>query len=69
MKIMATFLSEYLAGNATLEDIDDYIEIWHTDPVGEGIELYNFLGLTWNEYTAWVMNPNVLKDICESHRK
>lgn len=66
---MATFLSEYLAGNATLEDIDDYIEIWHTDPVGEGISIHDFLGMTWNEYVLWITNPKALKDICERYRK
>jgi len=49
---MTTFMDEYLAGRATQDDIDDWIEEWHQGD--SGLEAHEFLGLTWPEYSRWV---------------
>ena len=64
-----TFVEQYLAGQVELDDIDVFVERWHTEPEGEGISLHDYLGMTWAEYSCWVMNPNSLEDICEIYRK
>ncbi len=33
--------------------MDDRIEAWHNG-AGEGMELHEYLGMTWVEYAAWV---------------
>ncbi len=49
---MTTFIDEFLAGQATEDDIHDWIDEWHEGDSGE--ELHVFLGLTWPEYSIWV---------------
>lgn len=40
------------------EDIDDYVDAWHT---GSGDEpIYQFLGLSPDEYSLWLGNPQTL---------
>jgi hypothetical protein len=46
------------AGSCSWEDIYDYIEEWHTrDEVGE-LKLYEYLGMSLEEYTAWIEKGN-----------
>lgn len=49
-----TFMDEYRAGRATADDIDDYIDAWHTDPNPFGPKLHTYLGMTWEQYKRWV---------------
>ncbi len=59
-KMSQTFIEECLSGNASLEEIDDYISMWHEDENNE-LELHEYLGLTLEEYSLWVENPSFLK--------
>jgi hypothetical protein len=61
-----TYVDLCLQGRATLDDIDDYIDIWHDgdDPR----ELHEFLGMTWDEYRLWVERPNSLRHILFARR-
>lgn len=45
--------------------IDDAIDAWHTGP--EGPPLHVALGMTWDEYAAWVKSPRLLDEIVASH--
>lgn len=63
---MATFVDEYLQGNELPEAIDDYIDQWHKGESDQS--LYAFLGMTLEEYTAWVKNPEILTDILEKRQ-
>lgn len=47
------FIDLYLSGEATDDDIHDFIDDWH-DLDGRDLELHDFLGLTWPEYGTWV---------------
>lgn len=42
-------------------DINDFIDAWHTESFG--FDIYNFLGLTREQYARWVQNPDSLKEI------
>lgn len=36
--------------------MNDMIALWH-DGAGDGQELHEYLGMTWEEYAAWVEAP------------
>jgi hypothetical protein len=46
-----TFVDAVLAGRATADDVDDWIEKWHTTDTGD-VELHEFLGLNESEMEA-----------------
>jgi hypothetical protein len=56
------FVDAVLAGHATADDVDDWIEKWHTTDTGE-IELHEFLGLSENEMELWVGSHTTLEQI------
>ncbi|WMX57434.1 hypothetical protein [Peribacillus sp. R9-11] len=56
-----TFMDACVQGEALLEDIDEYIEEWHESETEE--EIYDFLGMTLEEYGIWVENDFMLKTI------
>ncbi len=40
--------------------VDDRIDDWHTGPRElDDVSLHDYLGMTWEEYTVWVMNGTV----------
>lgn len=65
---MDNFVQQYLAGNVDLEDIDTFIERWHTTPDGCDVSIHEYLGLTWSEYLLFVSSPKDLEFICERYR-
>jgi len=46
------FMDDYLCGDAKLEDLDNYIEYWHTHDTKN--TLVEFLGITSYEYNEWI---------------
>jgi len=50
---MITFLDDYFDGRALAGDIDDWIDRWHDDRAS-GLQLHEYLGLTWPEFSEWV---------------
>jgi hypothetical protein len=62
-----SFMEQCLGGAADLDDIDDFIDVWHAG--GTGVELWEFLGMTRDEYGLWVENPAVLVALVESRRR
>lgn len=61
-----TFVDKCLAGDADLNEIDDFVEAWHGG-AGEGLELDEFLGMTLDEYALWVERPSALPAIVSAH--
>ena len=53
-----TFVEACLEGEALLDDIDDYVDVWHRG--GTGMPLWKFLGFTHSEYKLWAEKPNSL---------
>ena len=60
------FLFKCLDGQVDLEDIDDFIDAWHNGDSEE--ELYEYLGLTRDEYALYVEKPITLPYIIMSHK-
>ena len=57
---MATFIELCLQGEVFLDEIDDYVDLWHDGDEGLGQELEEFLGMTHEEYNHWVRFPSDL---------
>lgn len=52
-----TFIDKCVSGEATIDQIDDYIDEWHDRKEDNG-EIYKFLGLSQSEYAEWVEKPS-----------
>jgi hypothetical protein len=63
----ATFLERYLNGEAAADDIDVYVDRWHSESGKQPI--YDFLGLTRDEYALWLRHPEVLPQIAKARRQ
>jgi hypothetical protein len=59
-----TFIEFYLKGTVSAEDIDDYVDSWHA--TAEAGEIYEFLGLSEEEYALWLRDPDVLPHIARA---
>lgn len=61
-----TFFDLYAEGNALAVEIDDYIDKWHDSSDEVDCELHEYLGLTEEEYSAFMSDdeevlPLILK--------
>ena len=61
------FIWKCLTGRAKPEQIDDYVEDWHKNP-NTALILSEYLGMSHEEYTKWVLNPPVLYTILDNRR-
>ena len=67
-KTLKNFMTECINKNVSPEDIDDYVDYWHTHETN--CTLREFLGLTANEYVMWATHGNdvlyeIIKNRCE----
>ena len=60
------FIDLCLRGKALPAEIDDFVELWHEG--GSTLPLHEFLGMTSEEYLAWVQKPELLPHIITDHR-
>lgn len=61
-----TFLKLALAGKVMFDEIDDFVDEWHRDPMG--VTLSEYLGFNKDEYAAWVQNPDVVPQIITARK-
>jgi len=64
---MSNFISDCIAGDALMIEVDDYIAKWHED--GAGAELHEYLGMSKKEYALFVEDENYLGLIISAHRE
>ncbi len=59
-----TFIEACWAGEAVVEDIDNWVSKWHG---GEGwsLSLAQYLGMSAEQYARWVRSPMCLQSIIE----
>jgi hypothetical protein len=62
-----TFLDKCIAGEATGEQIDEFVEQWHNDPSAV-MPLHEYLGLTSDEYDDWAIHPEAVEGIIHAHQ-
>jgi hypothetical protein len=62
-----TFIDLALNGDVLPSEIDDYVDEWHDGP--STLELYEFLGLTFEEYTLWASEPDSIDIILAARHR
>lgn len=40
--------------------LDERVQQWHHTPLDDPMSLHDFLGMTWDEYTAWTKDPSII---------
>jgi hypothetical protein len=67
---VSTWIEAYLAGDASLDDIDEWVERWHNVP-GDMLTaaLHGWLGMSEDEYKRWVENPGALEAIVSQYQR
>ncbi len=65
-----SFLDLYSRGEASADDIDDFVGGWHDaqEPWAQDLELYDTLGMTHEEYEVWLCDPLALPAILDARR-
>lgn len=53
-----SFIDDCLNADATLFELDDYIEFWHTHDTGNSLQ--EFLGITDYEYEQWGKTSDII---------
>jgi hypothetical protein len=61
------FFDLYLAGRASADDINESIDAWHAGSVSQHI--YQFLGMTKEEYSRWLSDPEILPEIASARKQ
>ena len=54
-----TFVEMFQRGECTADDIDVYIDKWHDEYNGP-LALYEYLGMTKQQYDRWLVDSNML---------
>lgn len=67
MSDQPTFIDDVIAGRASADQIDDYIDTWHESD--DERDLHAALGMSWDEYGEWASHPDALTRIIEAHRE
>jgi len=62
-----SFVDLCLGGSVRAEEIDDFVDAWHNGDSAEPI--YDFLGMSREEYGLWVEQPRLLHLILEARRR
>lgn len=64
------FTEAVLAGEANIDDIDDYVDRWHRgiDHI-DLVPLWLYLGMSRRQYARWVEDPDSLAGTVEFIRK
>jgi|SRR5690606_17839685 len=63
-----SFVDLCLAGDVLEDEIDGFVDMWHEDQDTE-LELHEYLGMTWEEYSVWATKPSVLPFILSARKK
>lgn len=66
MSVHISFVDRVLRGEINLEEIDDAIDAWHTTETG--VPLHEYLGLTFEEYQVFVVQPSMLQGIVATRK-
>ena len=61
-----TFIERYMNGEVLPEDIDEFVDAWHQNSNGK--EIFEYLGMTRQEYSIWLRDPDILPHIVRSRR-
>ncbi|MEI6063803.1 MAG: hypothetical protein WCQ26_04365 [Pseudanabaena sp. ELA748] len=65
----SSFIEKCINGDASLDEIDDYIDDWHDSDSANALELHEFLGMSWKEYSLWAIQPSLLAEIVNERKR
>jgi len=54
-----SFIDLCLSGDVLEDEIDSFVDNWHEDDETT-LELHDYLGMSWEEYSVWATRPSVL---------
>lgn len=60
------FMQMALRGDVMSDEIEDFVEEWHGSD--SNVEVYEYLGLTWEEYSLWVSHPDYIDLVIAARR-
>jgi hypothetical protein len=63
-----TFFDLFMDGQATRDDVYDFIDAWHDSGDEEQRPLHELLGMTEEEYAFWMMDRRVLPELALARR-
>jgi len=66
-KKQTRFIDLYLDDQASAEDINEFIDEWHAGSAKQPI--YDFLGMTEEEYARWLRDPDALLQIARARKE
>lgn len=58
------FIDRCVKGEVLLDEIDDFVDSWHESDSDQ--DIHEYLGMTEEEYSLWVANPDILPFIVKS---
>jgi len=64
--VSGAFVDLCLGGKVRPTNIDEFVEAWHLG--GSKKSIWDFLGLTPEEYTRWVEQPESINAVIEARR-
>uniref|UniRef100_Q07KR6 Uncharacterized protein n=1 Tax=Rhodopseudomonas palustris (strain BisA53) TaxID=316055 RepID=Q07KR6_RHOP5 len=62
-----SFIELCLAGNALIDEVDDFVDRWHSAP--SATSLRDYLGMSEAEYSLWINDPDVLPYVILSRKE
>lgn len=62
-----SFIDLCLGGDVLEDEIDEFIDKWHEDEETT-LELHDYLGMSWEEYSVWATRPSILPFILSAKR-
>ena len=69
MRLPFSFIEKCINDDASLDEIDDYIDEWHDSDSNISLELHEFLGMSWEEYSLWAVKPSLLAEIVNENKR
>ena len=63
-----SFVQAVLAGQATADQVDNWVDKWHESDTS-GVELHDFLGLRESEMESWLNEKLTLEEIIASRAR
>lgn len=63
---MTNFIDLCLRGEVLLEEIDDWVDEWHSNPQKQ--KLHEFLGMNLDEYSSWINSSKALSSIVATRK-
>lgn len=61
-----TFMDRYLAGEVTVDAIDDCVDAWHHSDTS--LVLHEYLGFTREEWGMWLLDASALPRIRDARQ-